>query len=121
MPRIFLEPWFLVCVGGAVGSILRYYAGIIFGPRAATTFAVNITGTFLIGVLAAMTNDTRTRLLLGTGLLGGFTTFSTWQLEVYAAAHTEGGFRDALWIVFGSVAAGSLSCWLGFSLGERLR
>jgi fluoride exporter len=121
MPPALLKPWVLVCIGGAAGSLLRYCAGLLFGPRPATTFAVNIIGTFLIGILAAATDDTRARLLLGTGLLGGFTTFSTWQLEAYAAVHIEGGFRNALWILFGSLAAGSLSCWIGFSVGERLR
>ena len=121
MSLVFLKPWLLVCVGGAAGSLLRYCAGLFFGPRATTTFAVNIIGTFLLGVLTAITEDPRIRLLLGTGLLGGFTTFSTWQLEVYAAAHIDGGSKQALWILFGSLAAGSVSCWIGFSVGARLR
>ena len=119
MPAAFLNPYILVLVGGALGSLLRYYAAVFLGARPATTFCVNITGSFSIGLLAAVADDPRIRLLLGTGVLGGFTTFSAWQLEALQAARLEGGSRAAVLILFGSLAAGFLACWIGYYFGEK--
>ena len=116
-----LSSYALVALGGAAGSVLRLLAAVLFGPRPATTFAVNVLGSFLLGALAAMSADVRTRLLFGTGLLGGFTTFSTWQLEALAAFRSDGGGREALWILLGSTAAGLTACYAGYSLGQKIR
>src|SRR5688572_6128252 len=89
MPAVFTNAYLLVFVGGAVGSVLRYHAAVLFGARPLTTFAVNVTGSFFIGLLAAVIDDPRTRLLLGTGVLGGFTTFSAWQFEALLAGRME--------------------------------
>ena len=114
-------PYLLVAVGGAVGSVLRYAAAVLFGARPLTTFAVNILGSFLIGLLASISYEPRTRLLFGTGVLGGFTTFSAWQLEAVTAWHTEGAPLQTGVILFGSLGAGFTACWLGYALGQRLR
>jgi fluoride exporter len=111
----------LVALGGAVGSVLRYGAGVMFGPQPATTFVVNVVGSFLLGALVAMTADVRTRLLFGTGLLGGFTTFSTWQLEALSAAKSPGGPKAAIWILSVSLIAGFVSCFLGYSFGQKFK
>ena len=121
MSRTGLWPYTLVAIGGAVGSALRYHAAVIFGARPFTTFLVNITGAFLIGVLTAVTSDTRLRLLVGTGILGGFTTFSAWQLEALVASRSRTGQLEALLILFGSLAAGFSACWAGYASGQRLR
>lgn len=79
--------WLLVAAGGAVGSVLRYGAGrlaaqLLGSDTVVGTFAVNVTGSFALGVLATVF-ITRTewplelRAMLTVGLLGGFTTFST--------------------------------------------
>lgn len=83
----------LVAVGGALGSVLRYGVGrwaiTALGPGFPIgTFAVNIIGGLLMGMLAgwlAQLDDgvEQLRLLLGVGVLGGFTTFSAFSLEVY--------------------------------------
>ena len=79
--------WLLVAVGGAAGSVLRYGAGrlaaqYLGADTVAGTFAVNVIGSFALGVLATVF-ITRSewplelRAMLTVGLLGGFTTFST--------------------------------------------
>ncbi|MBJ7252279.1 MAG: CrcB family protein [Acetobacteraceae bacterium] len=76
----------LVALGGAAGSVLRYvvsHAGLVlFGAGFPWgTLAVNIVGSALIGVFGALGISGEARLLLVTGLLGGFTTFSAFSLE----------------------------------------
>ena len=114
-------PTLLVALGGATGSVLRYWAAVAFGAKPATTFAVNVIGSFLLGWLVAATTDFRIRLLFGTGLLGGFTTFSTWQLEALAAARSGNGQKETLWILLGSLSAGLAACFFGYALGHRLK
>lgn len=81
----------IVGLGGGIGSILRYLCqkwiyGFYPHPFPWATFAVNILGCFLIGVLYAITEKTSLlnaewRIFLTTGLCGGFTTFSTFAFE----------------------------------------
>lgn len=79
-----------VAVGGAVGSVLRYLVGLIRVSEATAfpvkTLMINIVGSFLIGLIAALAGnrpelDPNTVLLLKVGVCGGFTTFSTFALE----------------------------------------
>lgn len=116
------EQLLLVAVGGAAGSVLRFWAAVQFGAGASTTFWVNITGSFLIGLLAAVVPaaDVRTRLLLATGFLGGFTTFSAWQLEALLAAR-DGDWSTFAIILAGSVVAGCAAVVAGYHLGLRIR
>ena len=89
----------LVAVGGAIGSVLRYYIGRwalkLMGPAFPWgTLAVNVVGCFVIGVFAELiarkfNASTELRLLLITGFLGGFTTFSAFSLD--AISLFEGG------------------------------
>lgn len=115
-----LERFGLVALGGAAGSMLRYWAAVQFGARAWTTFGVNMSGAFLIGLLAAAGVDQRGRLLLASGFLGGYTTFSTWQLEALLSARVgEWGPMGAN--LLGSVAAGFVAVTAGYWCGMRLR
>ena len=69
----------LVFVGGGLGALLRYLVSLVVeGPLA--TLAVNVSGSFLIGLLVAVPAG-NLRLLLAVGLLGGFTTFSAFSLD----------------------------------------
>ena len=75
----------LVAVGGAAGSLARWgVAEVVPGP--AGTLVVNLSGSLLIGLLAGWLFAThpRLRLLLGVGVLGGYTTFSTHLLDAHA-------------------------------------
>ncbi|MEE9432962.1 MAG: fluoride efflux transporter CrcB [Sphingorhabdus sp.] len=83
---------FLVMAGGGVGAALRHLLGRALAQQAAATgwpwgtFAVNLLGGFAMGLLVGWLaqrgqGDENLRLLLGVGLLGGFTTFSAFSLE----------------------------------------
>jgi len=87
-----LKQLFIVALGGAVGSVLRYKLGgfALHHTQAwnfpVSTFGVNVIGCLVIGVLAALVEhhdlfSPSVRLLLFTGLLGGFTTFSAFGYE----------------------------------------
>ncbi|WP_310498415.1 fluoride efflux transporter CrcB [Sandarakinorhabdus sp.] len=87
-----ISPLVLVAVGGGVGSALRYLVGgwaqANLGPGFPFgTWAVNIIGGLAMGLLAGLlargTGDEGLRLLVGVGLLGGFTTFSAFSLEIH--------------------------------------
>jgi CrcB protein len=77
-----------VAVGGAVGAVLRWMLDVLYpehtGAFPWTTFAINVTGSFVLGLLPAISAVRRRQLLtvaLGPGLLGGFTTLSTYAVE----------------------------------------
>jgi CrcB protein len=77
---------FYVAIGGACGSLLRYIISFVhpFGPF--STVFVNILGSFLLGIITAFLIERKEKewlkLLLGTGFCGGFTTMSTFSLEL---------------------------------------
>jgi len=92
----------LVAAGGAVGSVLRYHAGRIVSDLAGAgnafpwgTLAVNVAGSLLMGALVGWFARSApgeaaaetARLLLGVGLLGGFTTFSAFSAELVTLLH----------------------------------
>lgn len=103
-----------LCVGagGFVGAVLRYLASLVLPESAfpVTTFAVNVMGSFAIGLIVGAA-DARPGMLspnavlfLKTGVCGGFTTFSTFSLE------TLGLFERGAWLLGGVYAAASLIC-----------
>ena len=119
----------LVAVGGGLGTALRYGVGrwaiALMGPGFPFgTFAVNIIGGFAMGLLAgwlARFSDggEELRLLLGVGVLGGFTTFSAFSLEVYnmiTRAEVALAAAYAMSSVAGSVLAVLAGVWLMRSL-----
>ena len=103
----------LVFVGGGLGALLRYAASLI-APGPLSTMAINVIGSFAIGLLVAMPSSPL-RLFLAVGLLGGFTTFSAFSLE---ALHfwQRGQAGLAVAYVLGSViislAAVTAAAWL---------
>jgi fluoride exporter len=118
----------LVLVGGAVGSLARYTATLAiverFGSRfPVATMTINVTGSFLIGLIMTMITerfpgDLNWRPLLVTGFLGGYTTFSSFEWETYAAVR-QGGFWIGAANVVGSVGLGYGAVWLGSALVRR--
>ncbi len=70
-----------VAVGGAVGSVARTGVAVAV-PGVLGTLVVNVSGAFLLGLLLARTADPRRRALLGTGVLGSWTTFSALVVDV---------------------------------------
>lgn len=116
-----------VALGGALGSSLRYGASTYIAPRLPGdfpwhTFAVNITGAFLLGLLMGLAVDRELvghwwRLFLGVGVLGGYTTFSTLAFETVDLAR-EGAFVPALANSFGSIALGVCAAAAGLALAR---
>ncbi|WP_431322323.1 fluoride efflux transporter CrcB [Rhizobium sp. YTU87027] len=99
----------LVAVGGAIGSVLRYYVGQwalrLAGPAFPWgTLTVNIVGCFIIGIFAEMIirrfdASPELRLLLITGFLGGLTTFSSFSLDAITLFERGAALSGALYIV----------------------
>lgn len=117
----------LVASGGALGAVLRYVFGIfctqLLGSRFPWgTFVVNVLGCFLLGWLlqaaASSTVSDATKLALGTGLLGAFTTFSTFSVETIHAWHRAPAI--AVSNVVAGVAVGIMAAAAGMYLAERL-
>lgn len=117
----------LVAVGGAIGTLVRDGAnqGLAVGAGAlpVATLAVNVAGAGLLGVLVTVLADrgpsSWLRLLLATGVLGAFTTFSTFATELVVLA--QGG-RAALALVYAAVTlvAGVAAAAAGVRLGGRV-
>ncbi len=119
----------LVALGGAIGSVARYKASgwvlhhTIDWRFPAGTFTVNVVGCLLAGVLAGLAEkqdllSPETRLLLFTGVLGGFTTFSAFGLETMHLLR-RGDVLIAGANVVLSVLAGLAALWLGLALAPR--
>ena len=115
-----------IALGGAAGSVARYACSVAalrwlgMGFPWGTMF-VNVAGSFAIGILASLaTADGRpllgpdARALLLVGLLGGFTTFSSFSLETLSLARS-GALGAALLNVAGSVTLCLAGVWLGFA------
>jgi CrcB protein len=113
--------WLLVFVGGGLGAIARHginRAGLaLLGPGFPWwTLAVNVTGSFVIGLLAGLFGAWETghnmRLFLITGVLGGFTTFSAFSLDALTLWE-RGAFQEAGLYVLGSVILSLLAAAVG--------
>ncbi|MFG2651646.1 fluoride efflux transporter CrcB [Streptomyces sp. NPDC048436] len=120
--------WLLVIAGAMVGAPLRYLTDRIVQARHDTvfpwgTFTVNVTGCFVLGLLTgavvAGAASSQTQLLLGTGLCGALTTYSTFSYETLRL--TEDGARFfAAANVAASVVTGLGAAYVGVTLAEVL-
>jgi len=119
---------FAIAAGGAVGAVTRHYvAGAIakamgLGGFPYGTFAVNILGSLLMGLLItafAMKFESSQELrgFLTVGLLGSFTTFSTFSMEAVLLMQ-RGDWQAALYYVFGSLILGMTGLLAGMWLGK---
>ena len=113
----------LVAFGGAVGSVCRYLiSGLNSEYYPWGTFAVNILGSLLIGLLVGIVNkgglSPEMKLLLVTGFCGGFTTFSTFTNESFGFMKAGDIMLSALYIG-ASVAVGVLAVWAGLNISGR--
>ena len=114
----------LVGLGGFLGSILRFLIYILINRHVSThfpfgTFAVNIVGSLLIGILYGLwvketMDDTASRLWI-TGFCGGFTTFSTFSNDIYMLTN-HGQTAIMLLYTGASVVLGFFAVYLGMSL-----
>jgi len=119
----------LVFVGGGIGSVCRYALGTRLqktfpGPFPVGTFTVNAVGCLAIGLVAALGFERaalspEARVFLMVGILGGFTTFSSFAYETLGLASIGDAARAVLYVA-SSVAAGLVGVWLGRALGRGL-
>jgi fluoride exporter len=118
--QILLHPIFLVGIGSAVGGVSRYYLGRWIdlhyrgeGGMPWGTFTINVSGSFILGVVGLIVlerlpaNYRAFYLLMGTGFCGGFTTFSTFEWETFQLVR-NGNWWIALVNVLGSFFCGFL-------------
>ena len=123
--------WLAVAAGGALGSAARHGVNIVFAhvferstPYA--TASVNLIGSAAIGVLAAfvatgrLQMSTAMRTFVFVGILGGFTTFSSFMLDTFSLGH-GGDHATAFWNVALQTAFGLVAVWGGYRLGLSIR
>ena len=116
--------WIAVGIMGAAGAYARFALGAAITARRASafpwgTFAVNLSGGFALGILTGLGLDGDALLVLGTGFLGGYTTFSTWMVETQRLGEDH-EFSLATLYLLGSMAAGLLATGGGWALAEAL-
>jgi fluoride exporter len=114
----------LIGAGGFIGSALRYLISLFIQNKVLSTFpfgtfAVNVVGCFLIGAVYALSErgnlNAEWRLFLATGILGGFTTFSSFSNETVSMIR-DAQYGPALIYVGSSVILGLLATFFGIFL-----
>lgn len=110
----------LVALAGGLGAGLRFLVdGLVqrrvHGKVPLGTLVVNVTGSFVLGLLVALLPDGDALTVLGVGLLGGYTTFSAASLEAYSLAdHSRAlAVAHAAWMLLLGLAAAGLGLWIG--------
>jgi fluoride exporter len=113
-----------ISAGGVVGSLARYALQSAFAHPpygfAWATFAINVSGCLLIGVLMVLVTQVWTgrpllRPFLGIGVLGGFTTFSTYVVDIQQAIQT-GAAATGLIYLGATLVAALIAVWLGTAI-----
>lgn len=118
-----------VCAGGAVGSGLRFaLVSFVQNPVGTLfpygTWAVNLLGSMMLGAIMQIAASTHRlppalQVALTSGLLGGFTTYSSFAFETFRQLHT-GHVMPALGYVAATVVGCLLACWLGWASAGAL-
>jgi fluoride exporter len=121
-----MSPVVVVGIGvlGGVGAILRFLldgavAGRVGRDFPYGTLAVNVLGAFLLGAVVGVALSDDASRIAGTGLLGSFTTFSTWALESHRLGE-DGRLRLGLANFGVSLLLGLIAAWAGRQLGTAL-
>lgn len=118
----------LVAAGGAIGAGARHLtakAALVLLPATFPwgTYLINVAGCLVMGVVAGLASNgamsPSTRLFVATGILGGYTTFSTFGLETQGLL-SNGRMSAALAYVLGQVILGVLGIFLGLAVARRL-
>jgi fluoride exporter len=115
---------FIVALGGGIGAALRYACSLLSKPGLhfpVATFLINITGSFIIGIILALSMRSNgdfsdnSRLFWATGICGGFTTFSAFSFENLQLLQAGKNSLAFSYIIL-SVLLGIVASWLGFRL-----
>lgn len=118
--------WLLIGLGGAAGTLLRYGLSLLLADQTLATgwplgtLAANVAGSLLLGVVMELAHGaellgTDLRLVLGVGVMGGFTTYSSFNLETLRLAQEGHAWRAAAYVaatVVVCLLAGLAGLWL---------
>lgn len=127
LKRLNIQPWWLVAIfiGGALGGAGRYWVSLQFAASATLwgTTAVNLLGSFLLAFTTYgldMVLDLPDGLLLGlgTGVIGGFTTFSTLMLNVVTGAVARPAFAAGMLLL--NLLGGLALAWAGYGVAKLM-
>ena len=124
-----MQKYFYIAVGGAFGSIARYWVGSTVASRLGTkfpygTFVINLTACAMIGFsltfLAKRTGlNPAWRFLVPIGFIGAYSTFSTYEWETLSTLRS-GAFLEASLYALGSLILGLVATWLGVVIAEAI-
>ena len=119
----------LVAAGGAIGAAARYLVGLWIVARLGAgfpwgTFFVNVTGSFVIGIVLVLveggTLPAGARLFFAVGILGGYTTFSSFSYETLQLLAGGGSLGPVLLNTLGQLLVGLMAVYLGVIVGRVL-
>ncbi len=116
--------WIGVAVVGGIGAVARFVVDGWIGARFGRdlplgTFAINVSGAFLLGLLDGLALSGNAMIVAGTATIGAYTTFSTWMFETHRLAE-DGEFSAAAINVGASILAGLGAVVLGHLIGRHL-
>lgn len=124
-----MQKYLLIAVGGALGSVARYWVGATVGGRMSVRFpygtlVVNLTACLVIGFTLTwlgehMEMDPAWRFLIPVGFVGAYSTFSTYEWETLQTLRS-GAFALAMLYAGGSLVLGLAATWLGAVLAEAI-
>lgn len=120
---------FCIAIGGSLGAVARYLLNIsplagVFDKFPLPTFVINVTGSFLLGFLMIVFADKfvvseNVRMAIIVGFLGAFTTFSTFEMEIFGLVQ-EKEIVAAFLYIFLRVLAGFIGVVSGVALGRQI-
>jgi fluoride exporter len=114
----------LVLLAGGAGAVARFAVDAAvesgrWGLFPWGTLVVNLSGTVLLGLVAGLAAPHHVMEVVGTALIGSYTTFSTWMLETHRPA--EDGETRLAWLnIVAGLALGLVAIWLGRVIGRAL-
>ena len=124
-----MTKYLMVAIGGALGSVLRFWVGGYVSNRMGSrfpygTFIVNVTASFLIGLILTLLAERshwspNWRYFIPIGFIGGYSTFSTFEYEIFRSFQDGEVLMAGLNIVL-SVVVGFVSVWLGVITGRSI-
>jgi CrcB protein len=127
--RVHMTKYWMVGLGGFLGSIARFWLGSYVTFRMGArfpygTFVINISGSFLIGLVVTLLAERahwspNFLYLIPIGFIGAYTTFSTFELEAFRSVR-NGDLLLAFLNVILSVTVGFIAVWLGVATGRTL-